>query len=273
MNLELLQEMPLLFSLIINQHYQLLLALQELDFSRKKLKDFKLLISFFYLFSCGYGFSQTSKTIVGISYAPIIPNKLVGHYQENFDKPPIFKSSMNQKIGYSFGLKIRHDINKLSFETGIKFFNRNYDLNYHQTDKNITSSNQVSIINYHIPISGLVFIQLSDQLFMNVTTGINFEFYPSNVFTSNQINFNQTFKFKGAKNNWILPGAHFNLGWEYRTSKIGYFYCGFSYQQSFLNIMNISMSWNENNQKIESTKGIKGSFLTFEMIYYFRKNR
>lgn len=220
------------------------------------------------------GYAQKNETIFGVQYKPIIPNRFIGENLKNFDSLPSFKSSTQQTYGHSFGMIVRHNFNeKLALETGINFTRRNFKLNFSVEDSGYYATEKLAFINYQIPVNAIVFIQLSDELFMNASGGINFSFYPSNVRIEKVIGNNNSFIQEGRRTAWMHAGANANFGFEYRTRKKGYYYLGTTYNLPFSPIMNFAMAWKHNNSNTVVIDKINGSFLTIDFRYYFAANK
>lgn len=219
-------------------------------------------------------FGQKQTTLFGIQYRPIIPNRFVGEYERQFDSLPTFTSSSKQTFGHSFGMTVRHNFTKtLAFATGINFNRRNFDLNFSIEDSGFYAKEKLGFINYQIPVSGIVFIQLSDELFMNASGGLNFNFFPSNVRKQSIIDINNSFIQEGRRTAWVNMGANANFGFEYRTKDKGFFYLGATYNLPFSPIMNFAMAWKHYNSNTVVIDKIDGSFLTLDLRYYLPENK
>jgi len=219
--------------------------------------------------------AQQDNTLFGFQYKPIVPNTFIGEYSRNFDSLPVFESSSQQKMGHSFGAVVRHYfLENVAFETGINFTRRNFDIKYkiNSTNLKVTDNTSVSFINYQIPLSTLIFIRLSDELYMNAAIGLNLDFFPSRIGTTQTIDINNQFVVIGERLSWIQLGANANFGFEYRTRKKGIFYTGFTYNQPFTNSMYFKMKWLKNTSTLIVADYIKGSFLTIDFRYYLPSN-
>ena len=235
------------------------------------MKQYFLILALYFSF---FGYNQQGETIFGIQFKPIIPNKYIGEFENTFDSLPTFRSFTKQSFGYSFGMVFRHYFTKkVAIESGINFTKRTFKLFYEVIDSGYLANNSVSFINYQIPIKGVFFIQLSDEIFMNASMGLNFDFFPSYVSKTTLININNRFGFNGERTNWVQLGANANFGFEYRTKKKGTFYIGTTYNQPFGNIMTFKMKWQNNQSTTSVEKTIKGSYLTIDLRYYLPVNK
>ena len=131
----------------------------------------------------------------------------------------------------------------------------------------------VSFINYQIPVSMLIFIRLSDDLFMNASVGANFDFYPSEVGVFKTVDINNQFVQRGRRTEWVQLGANANFGFEYRTRKKGAFYFGATYNQPFSNTMRFDMAWKQSAKTTVVQDYIKASYLTVDLRYYLPVNK
>ena len=215
--------------------------------------------------------AQKGVTTFGIQYKPIIPNRFVGTFEQEFNKDQ-FESSIKQQIGHSFGMVIRQGINDLiSLETGINFTQRNYALNFSVPDSMLNATSNVGMIGYEIPLSGLVFIRLGEQLYMNTAIGASLNYFPSDVRVFVPQSVDEHFLQEGARLNRLQGALLTNIGFEYRTRKSGYFYFGGTFNLPFAPIYTFAMSYEyPPNQKL-AIDNIRGSYLTLDLRYYFHE--
>ena len=158
--------------------------------------------------------------------------------------------------------------NTVSIESGINYVKRNYDLTINDPDSGFSSKSDFGMVGYEIPIEGLVFIQLSDQIFMDVAMGLSLDFYPSDIQSSaeHMLHFS-------AKNSWISPSILGNLGWEYRTEKSGYIYLGASYHRPFSFIYTSKIQYDNREVPYPSASiELLGNYLTFDIRYFFHSD-
>jgi hypothetical protein len=215
--------------------------------------------------------AQEGENIFGFQFKPIVSNKFIGEYERNFDSLPAFHSQSKQKLGYSFGMVMRHYFtDKIALETGINFTKRRFNLHYEANEGGIVETQDLSVgyINYQIPVSALFFIKLSDVLYMNASGGINFDFYPSAVSASGVIDIDNSFQFRGFRTEWIQFGANANFGFEYRTKHKGAFYLGATYNQPFTSTMQFTMAWERKGANTVIRDYINGSYLTLDFRYF-----
>jgi len=214
--------------------------------------------------------SQEKVTTFGIQLKPIIPIEFFNAGKQEKLQNNI--QYINQpKFGLSFGMVIRKGLTKsLSIETGLNFLKRNYDLTINDQDSSFSGTSDFSIVNYEIPILGLVYVQLGRNMFMNVAGGISFDIYPTPLFVSagyfsNAVN----------RSNWIQPSLLANLGWEYRTEQSGYIYLGASLHRSFSNIFTEFVTYKgENGYRNEEEKfELTGNYLTIDIRYFFHEDK
>lgn len=217
--------------------------------------------------------AQKGSAKFGMLYKPIIPNRLIGYYEQDFNKDP-FQSTVKQKFGHSLGMQIRIGLtNVISLETGLSFTQRNYQLNYSHADSGYAAKGQVRIVSYEIPVSGLVYIRLGDDLYMSAALGSALTFFPSDVRTFEPITSNERFQQEGAYYSKVQGAMLANLGFEYRSKKSGTFYLGASYHLPFKPIMAFAMSYEYGNSNLVSYGNISGSYLTADIRYYFNEKK
>ena len=218
--------------------------------------------------------AQKGVTTFGIQYRPIIPNRLIGFYEQEFNDPP-FYSSVKQRFGNNLGMLVRVGLSKrISLETGINFTQRNFGLTYAVPDSGYSATDKVRVIGYSIPVSCLVFIRLADEWYMNTSLGVAVTAFPSDVSTNVPIGAsNEFFLQEGAYKSKVQGSALANIGWEYRTKSKGYWYLGASYHLPFIPIMTFAMSYEYPAGENLFIDNIRGSYLTLDFRYYFHENK
>ena len=215
-------------------------------------------------------FSQERVTTFGIQLKPIIPIQFFdAGTQEKINNNIEY---INQpKFGLSFGMVIRKGLTKsISLETGLNFLKRNYDLTINDPDSSFSGISDFSIVNYELPVLGLIYVQLGSNMFMNVAGGVSFDIYPTPLFVSDDY-------FANAVNrtNWIQTSLIANVGWEYRTEKSGYIYLGASLHRSFSKIFTefVTYKGEDGSRHEEETYDLSGNYLTIDIRYFFHEDK
>ncbi|UKN01449.1 hypothetical protein K6119_17120 [Paracrocinitomix mangrovi] len=235
------------------------------------MKTFHLIV--FSLLMSFASIGQKGETLFGLQYKPVIPNRLIGFYEQEFNQSP-FESTVKQKYGHAASMLIRIGINdKLAVETGLGFTQRNYDLNFAHIDSGYTATGDVRVVSYSLPAKFLVFIRLSDMWYMNTALGAAMTMFPSDVQTTYPISLNENFQQEGAYRSKVQGAALANVGFECRTKSKGTFYFGGAYHLPFIPIMTFAMSYEHISNPLVSIDNIRGSFLTADIRYYFPENK
>ncbi len=216
--------------------------------------------------------TQEGVTTFGIQYNPIIPNRLIGMYSQDFVDTPMV-ARMQQKFGNHFGGIVRHGFTKnFSMETGLSFTQRNFNLFYEIEDSGFSEKNDVRIPCYSVPLSGLVFIRLGDQFYMNTSLGVAMTLYPSAVQVFTEVtNTNYHFLMEAVYKSKVQGALLANLGFEYRTEKSGYLYFGATYNLPFAPICAAALGFEYSGGDFVAVDWIPGSFLTLDLRYYFNE--
>jgi len=233
-----------------------------------KLKHFSKFIYFGFviLFYSENLFAQENVLTAGFQFKPIFSNKF-------FNVGPQTKDSSNISFtvkpsgGYNIGAIIRYGFSEtFSGETGINYVKRPYELQI--KDAGYTSNTRFSIIGYEIPLSAIVFIRLSEKLYVDASLGAVFDFFPSDIQSEGDY-----FKHFGKRKYWIFASVLANLGWEYRTEKSGYFYLGASYHRPFKDIYSSTIGYYINDNYVTGQQFlISGNYLTFDIRYFFHED-
>lgn len=228
-----------------------------------KMKIVALLFTLF--FSGIFSGIQAQENIftAGFQYKPIFPSSFFSTGTKTISQNGI-DFSVSQTYGYCAGMILRRGITKkLSFETGINYAKRNFDLTI--TDTTFNGKSDFTIIGYEIPVQGLVFLQLSKKVFMNASMGFSWDMYPSNISTHDTY-----FKHTSYRHSLFQFAALANLGYELRTEKSGYFYLGASYHLPlsyfYTSLLNYTPAYEIARMKL------RGNYLTIDLRYYFHED-
>ena len=153
----------------------------------------------------------------------------------------------------------------LAIESGINYVKRKYQLTI--TDSSFSGSSSFRIIGYEIPVSFLVFIQLGEKLFMNVSLGQSIDMYASSVRT-----YAGYFQQVSFRNHIFGAAVLANLGWEWRTEKSGSIYLGASYHRpyEFTHLTKVQYKFQGKDETIANT--LSGNYLTIDLRYFFHED-
>ncbi|MEP7168561.1 MAG: hypothetical protein ABI855_04270 [Bacteroidota bacterium] len=217
-------------------------------------------------------FAQEKVLTAGIQLKPIFSAKFFGTGDQKLSGDSNVTFETKPGSGFCAGMVVRYGItSRVSFETGINYVKRSYSLNINDSLLPFSGASKYRIIGYEIPLSGLVFIQLSEKIFMDVSLGASFDFFPSDVKSEDDY-----FKQLGQRYDWIYESVIANLGYEYRTEKSGYFYIGASYHRPFQDIYYSTVVYYRYRDKNKSTSGqqflLSGNYLTLDLRYFFHED-
>ncbi len=215
------------------------------------------------VFLSNSSFSQENIFTAGFQYKPIFSSAFFSTGTKTVTQNNI-DFSITQRNGYCAGMIIRRGINKrFSFETGINYVKRNFDLDI--KDTSFTGSSDFKIIGYEIPVQGLIFLQMSKKVFMNSSAGMSMDMYPSNIQT-----YGTYYGHNSSRHAVFQFSALANLGWEYRTEKSGYFYLGASYHLPLSWFYSSIVQYKPTKDVIRMKLG--GNYLTLDFRYYFHED-
>lgn len=223
-----------------------------------------LLICF--LFFNTPSFSQENVITAGFQFKPIFSSKLF-NMETQRDESNNVNFAIKPTGGYCMGMIIRKGIsNTVSIESGINYVKRNYNLSIADSASERTTS--FTIVGYEIPVTGMVFIQLSDYIYMDVSMGLSLDFYPTDIRTRRDY-----FDHYSARNSWFSPAVLANVGWEYRTEKSGYFYLGASFHRPFEDTYYSFVVYPDSrNPTSQGKMQLKGNYLTADLRYFFHSD-
>ena len=203
----------------------------------------------------------------GLQLKPIIPVNYFG-MKPTVLEDSIASLSISSKASYSMGMVMRRNFtDQLSLETGINYVRRNFLINSYEAQRDTSDQSEFGFVNYEIPIQFLVYIRLSSQFYMNVSSGFGLNFYASNVQSSGE---NQLIQHLSLKRYWAFPSFLTNLGFEYRTKSKGSFYLGASLISPFDFITDSKINYYyQNNVFTSYVTNIKGNYFTVDLRYFF----
>ena len=200
----------------------------------------------------------------GLQFKPIVPSDITNSGSFEFTEG-IAKINIDPKFGTSWGAVVRKAFSeKVSFETGISYVQRNYDFQLTDLDSAFSSQTSVGLVNYEIPICGLLYVQLGDQFFLNNSLGISLDMYASDV-ASTAGEFAQSTYYR----KWIQPALKANVGLEYRTEKSGFWYLGVTFHNPFNNIAVTEFRYRKDQVINTYLTDLNGAYLTADIRYFF----
>ncbi len=206
--------------------------------------------------------AQQDILTAGFQIKPIFSSSYFGTGPQKFESG-LTSSVVKQASGYCAGMVIRRGFtNTISAETGINYVRRNYKLQI--TDTAYTHTAKYKFIGYEIPLSLLVFIQLSEKFFTDVSLGNSFDFYPSDIETQTDVYYNY-----GVRRAWLSNALIANIGFEYRTENAGNFYLGASYHRPYNYIYQSEVTFIDKPFYPKFNNKISGNYLTIDIRYFF----
>jgi hypothetical protein len=211
--------------------------------------------------------AQEKISTVGLQFKPIYSSPFFGTGPINLIDSG-FTHQIKPGRGFSGGMVIRKGYKKnLSFEYGINYVVRNYNLKI-ESSGNLLIEDRFKIVGYEIPFSQLIFIKLSEKIFMNAAVGLCINMFPSDIARGNN-----NYVIEAGRNLLFNPSLLANLGVEYRTPKSGYFYFGTTLNRPFKEIYSFSIDYVKNNAVVNKVNGIlSGAYLTFDIKYFFHED-
>jgi hypothetical protein len=218
--------------------------------------------------------AQEGVITVGLQFKPMVPMKFI------IEEPEVqtadeFSSEVAPRFGMSMGMVIRRGLNKMwSLESGINFVQRNFEMTTNHTFMPEKRTMNYRMISYEIPLQALVYVKLTDELYMNASGGVAFNFYPSNIETFDNERIDTTafdFHAKTIRHSWLQFSLLANYGFEYRTKDKGYFYLGVSYSRPFTSIATSVLSAQYNRDPARMDHPLKGDYLTLDLRYFFHE--
>ena len=211
---------------------------------------------------------RQQRLVFGLQFKPIVPSDITRTRQETFITNDITYTN-RQRPGYAFGMYLRQSFNKrLAIETGINYVVRNYRTSINVADSNVFSDSlDFRIVGYEIPLQGLVFIKLGEQVYMNNAFGLSFNMFPSDIGAGNQV-----YRQIGWRRGWLQLGLLANHGYELRTKKSGIFYIGATLQLPFGDMFVLNTTYNEAPRLELAESRLNGTYFTIDFRYAFHED-
>ena len=218
--------------------------------------------------------SQNSKTTFGLQYKPIIPAAYF-NAADLSKSSASYKFNLSPKYSNSFGMVIRHQINKtFSVESGLNYTQRNFKLSITNSDSAISLSDftTFSMRTYEFPIQLLTYVRASENWYLNIAFGISYNVLASDIFSygeeKNHFFFQNTYRKSGGYSALLA-----NVGMEYRTGSKGYYYFGTSLHRPWKAIGRIYPEYDDKtnifNEDKEFYFDMLGNFVTIDFRYFF----
>jgi len=222
----------------------------------------KKIIPGIFIFIGLHAIAQQNIITVGIQYKPVFTVDFL-----NTKAVTVLQNGVNFSIGlnsgFAAGMVIRRGItDAYSIEGGINYVKRTYEIKV--SEGNVSEQSKFRIIGYEIPISGLVYIRISEQFYMNASLGIAADMFASDVTTLGSL-----VKMYSLRKSVINAGVIANLGWEFRTEKTGYFYLGASYHNPFSDIYLTRLEYDNNATHEAVEMPLSGTYFTLDIRYFF----
>lgn len=218
------------------------------------------------------GKSKKKKEYVfGAQVKPIIPINYFGAGPLDLSDT-LTDLSVNPKLGYSIGMVLRRDFtNLLSFETGINYTRRNFNIVSSEAKRDTSDLADFGFVSYQIPLQALVYIRLSENFYMNTSGGLGVDWYASSVLSTGE---NGLIQHLSKKAYWMHFSLLANVGFEYRTETKGRFYIGASFVNPLKPITNtVIRYYYENADYKRYNAQLNGTFITVDFRYFFENKK
>jgi len=214
-------------------------------------------------------FAQTN--VFGVQFKPIIPVNYFNAGPVNFSDT-LVDLSISPKFGYSLCMVMRKNFTKkLSLETGINLVRRNYGINATEKVRDTSDYADFGFVSYEVPIQALVYIRLSEQVYMNASSGVGVNMYASNVASNGE---NLLIIHFSSRNKWVNLSFLANLGFEYRTKKDGWFYFGASLVSPLSPITTTDVNYYYTDKSFKKYRtNLNGNYLTLDFRYFFNEKK
>lgn len=205
----------------------------------------------------------------GFQFNTVFPTRFIGEPILEVEDQA-FYTRLSQKTGFSFGGTVRAGVTQLiAIETGINFTQRNFDLYSEKKDSLVSISDELTFIEYSVPINALFYIRLADKWFMNASLGGMVTFKPTDIGVLNMPGGPHSFRHTGLVRRKLGFDVNANIGFEFRTEKSGFFYLGGSGRVPFVPLFDLICDYTYQGNNIRVIGEVDGSFLALDIKYFF----
>jgi len=210
--------------------------------------------------------AQKDITTVGFQIKPTFTSSFIGTGPQTISDSS-FNYSIKPGSGYVAGMIIRKGYTpSLSIEFGLNYAVRNTSIS--ASNGTASADNSLRIIGYEIPFSQLIFIRLSNKIYMNAGAGACLNMFPSDVFKRET-----TFSVYGSRSMLFNPSLLANIGFEFRTNKSGYFYLGASLNRPFSEIYQFKFNYlNQGILQNAALGNLNGEYIALDFKYFFHED-
>lgn len=210
--------------------------------------------------------SQERVITVGVQVKPLFSSKFFGTGPITLNDNS-YEYYIKPKSGYAIGMVVRRGFTpSLSLEFGLNYTVRKFQVGASNGINNAEAD--LRIVGYEIPISQLIFIRLSEKIYMNAAGGLCINMFPTDVYKDQE-----TFLVYAGKNNLLQPSLIANIGFEYRTNKDGYFYLGASLNRPFSTIYEYRVDYLNGKDVLNSASTrLNGNYLSVDFKYFFHED-
>lgn len=183
-----------------------------------------------------------------------------------------FTSTYSFTGGLGFGGVVRVKLTDFwNIETGIHYTRQRYELDFLDQVTGAADQSALSVISYELPVKGLVYIQLGEQVFANVALGLSADFIASNV---EAFGLDNNYSFGAIRRSTARAALLGGLGVEFRTEEDGYFYLGGSFHRPFGDTMFSQVTYFRDGTPPPLGAGgtISGAYFSIDLRYFFPNN-
>jgi hypothetical protein len=218
---------------------------------------------------------QMDVTTFGVQFKPIIPSRFFNSGVEEVSGAQ-YQLTKTPRLGYNFGMVIRRGFTDLfSLEVGINYTRRRFDLRVQDASESIDEELSFIYTAYEIPLQGLLYVQLGEEIWMNAAGGFSIDMYPSDLFSATSVRRDAVIydiEQRTLRSNWVQIALIANYGFEWRTKEDGIFYLGASYHRPFNDMALTRVTYKIDNLPFVEEVSLNGSYLTLDLRYFFHED-
>jgi len=227
---------------------------------------FAIVLAMFFL----KAFGQKGVITAGIQVKPVLPMTLFNASNVQIIED-IYTANIDSKTGVGYGGLIRVGItDRLSLETGLHYVRRNYRMRMDIEGSSNFDEGNFSYINFELPVQLMVFVRVSEQLYMNTALGFGVNMWPSSIRSLGVRNRLVHDSLIANRVNFSFLG---NMGLEFRTENSGFYYVGVSLNNplGFITRATI-LDYRDDvfGHRVRMITRLNGEFFTLDFRYLFQ---
>lgn len=178
-------------------------------------------------------------------------------------------SSLTVGDGWTLGGILRKNFEeRFALEYGLLYTNRLFEAEMGFIERDLKYASSFRFITYALPVTGLVFVKMSPEIFANVGLGLAGSYKTSNVEVVGNPEDNHQFLLGGLAAPKFGLDMNGQVGFEYRTRNQGTFYLGTSMRVGLSPLMYYISTYRKEGNSAQHTQSVQSNYFSVELRWY-----